>query len=580
MSMEGMELFYEFIQDVRDHPENHNQLVHLAVDRHLNDIKKSKKNTKSFPYVFNEFAAVRAIRFVKLLRHTQGEFAGKLFDLQPYQAFILGSIFGWQRRGSNYRRYTKAYCELPRKNGKSEFASAINAYGFLADREIGAEIYSAATKKDQAMYVHNACESMMRQLKKDSPAVDEWVKIYKSAIVCSPTSSFIKPLAADSKKEDGANPHFAVIDEYHAHPNDGLYKVIETGMGARRQPLLFIITTAGFNKYSPCYEFRGVCISYLKGILKNENTFCIIFALDEGDDWKDKTKWIKANPNLGNAPYLRYMETQLENATTEGSTAEVEFRTKNLNEWMSTGKKWVKSENLIQCRLLKPKKKDFKEAKNFAPKIKDGGMVVLGLDLSTTEDITALSIKHLTRSEYENHYFIPQQKVEDRKNKDGINYHSLARRGFVNVTEGNVIDYDAVKVKIQEIQNRFEIMAIGYDPYNSSQLIIELTDMGFECIKVLQGYPQISPPAKALHRTILSDEMKYVYNPITEWMFDNVEIKTDPNGNIKPDKSDAKKRIDGVVAMIMAHGISMMEDYAYLTDGEGEDSEMVFDINS
>jgi len=420
----------------------------------------------------------------------------------------------------------------------------------IADREQGAEIYSAATKKDQSKICFNAAAAMVRKLKAESPMLDSMITVHTNAVAMLQNESTFKPLSADSDTEDGLNPHCGIIDEYHAHKNDGMVKILETGMGARLQPLLLIITTAGYNRQSPCYKFRNVCINYLEGTLKNDSTFAIIFTLDEDDDPYNPNNWIKANPNLGAAPYVSYMETQARNAQTEGVTAEIEFKTKNLNIWTDTAATWISQDNIKACR-------------SELSELPEDATLLAALDLSSTDDITALSVYAPKYSLFHTYYFCPEDKVKDRRNTDKAVYAQFQADGDMFFNDGNVIDYAYIRNFIHELAVQYFIRAIAYDPYNSSQLVIQLTEDGHECIKFGQGYQSISPPTKELERLILAEEISYIYSPVIEWMFSNVEMKRNAEGHIKPHKGnrDSKNKIDGVVSMIMAYGLSMSDEY-------------------
>lgn len=550
-------LFDQYIESVQNEPHKHNRFAKLAVKRHLDDLKRMGE--KDFEYTFDQKKADKAIKFISLLRHTKGEFARQLFGLQPWQAFIIECLFGWVDVKTGFRRFTKAYAEVPRKNGKSEFGAAIKVYTFIADNEYGAEVYTAATKKDQAKFCYKAAENMIRQLSKESAIVKKAIKLTTNNVSIAATNSFMRPLASDSDTEDGANPHCAIIDEYHAHPTDGMVKVIETGMGSRRQPLMFIITTAGYNRYSPCYTYRQNVVNILSGITVNDATFGIIFTLDDDDDWADESKWIKSNPSIGRTPYWRAIRNQYKNAETEGSTAEIEFKTKNLNIWTGTAETWIQQKYITACRLhhaestlSKPK---------YQKSLQSSTGLVAALDLSSVRDTTSLSFYDVQNREFETHIFIPQQKYNDRKNRDGISYREVKKHGFLHVTDGNVIDYGYIKEVLEKKAMTNEIAAIAYDPFNSSQLVVELSELGFNMVQFRQGFLTMSPATKALEKAIVAGTIGIIYSPLIEYMFSNTALKRDPAGNVKPDKQKSTGRIDGVVSMIMAYGIAMHPDY-------------------
>ena len=413
--MMGIEFFYAFLKDVKDKPNNHCKWVKLAVQRHHKDVANLTD------YYFDEKEADRAIKFIMLLKHTNGEWAGKNFNLQPFQAFIVGSIFGWRDRQKK-RRFRKAYCKIARKNGKTELAGAIALFGYFMDGEKGAQIYCAATKKSQAKICFDVIKKMHDQLKDDSKAIADLVKSSNKHSILKVDGSVIKYLGKDSNTEDGLNPHIGVIDEYHAHTDSAMLKVLETGMGARRQPLIFIITTAGTTKKCACNDFEvGVCQQVLKGDKRNERLFCIMFDLDNPEDWNDPTQWVKANPNLGDAPYLDYMEGQYQNALTEGASSLRQFQTKNMNVWTNTADSWFgdgiwdKCQSPINLEILNGKK------------------CFGGLDLASVRDLTAFTLLFPADRDIEKPYvkvwfFVPQETATYRTFKDSVKYHKSVYR--------------------------------------------------------------------------------------------------------------------------------------------------------
>ena len=546
-----MTLYTTFIKAVKKQGSTHHcKYARLAVQRYEDDVKASKK--KSFGYRFDTDKADRAIAFIKALKHTKGEYAGRQFQLLPYQAFIVSQIFGWVYKDSGLRRFTKAYIEIARKNGKTELAAAIGLYMMIADGEKGAEIYSAATKKDQAKICFSAAATMARSLKRDSKMIDKILDTHTNAISMVQYNSTFKPLSADSDTQDGLNPHMGIIDEYFAHPTDGMLKVLETGMGARLQPLMLIITTAGYNQQSPCYQFRGVCINYLEGVVRNDNTFCIIFTLDEEDidDYLNPAVWVKANPGIGTAPYMKYMLIQANNARTEGAAAEIEFKTKNLNIWTQTASTWIPSEHVKACH-------------STLDEIPEGSSVLGALDLSYVYDITALSLYSIKDCIFQNWYFCPEDKVKDRRNSDKVVYAQFEKDNNIIFTPGNIIDYDYIRACISELAMKYFIKAIAYDQYNSSQLVVQLDQDGHNMIKYAQSFPSMSPPTKELERRVYAKDVSFIPNPVNDWMFSNVELRFNQEGQAKvhKGKDKSKNKIDGIVAMVMAYGLSMSEEY-------------------
>lgn len=530
-------------------PSNRN--IKLAVSRFSRDLKSCNK--KNYPFYFDEDAADRAITFVKRLRHTKGEFANRQFDLQQYQAFILANIFGWKKKDNNKRRFTKVYTEIARKNGKSEFAAAIGIYLLYADNEQGAEIYTAATKKDQAKIVFNIIKSMVKKMKLESPKAKKTIGVHTNNIHVLSTESLVEPLPADSDKLDGLNPHGAIIDEYHSHKSSDLLEVIETGMGARLQPLLFIITTAGFNRYSPCFRLRKVCIDVLEDHKVDDTLFSMIFTLDEGDDWKQETSWIKSNPNLGNAPYLSYMQSQLTKAINEGADKEIQFKTKNLNIWTSTGSTWISADKWSA------------NGQSFDIKKLKGRRAYGGLDLSSVSDLSAFvlvfpPIDKDPTTYIVGRYYCPEEGAKKRSAKDGVPYLQWAKDKAIKMTPGNVIDYDYIKKDILDAAEDYDIIVVEFDRYNSSQIVIDLTEEGIAMDAFSQTYVHMNAPINQIEKMILNNEANHGGDVALAWMAGNVMIKLDANGNRKFDKAASTEKIDGMVALAMAVGGWMTEE--------------------
>lgn len=548
-----MKLYDKFIQSVKTEPDKHNRFVKLAVDRHLNDLAQVDSE-----YYFDEAAADRVIKIIMTLRHTSGSFAKKRFDLQPFQAFGIACIFGWKRKDTGKRRFTKVYWETPRKSGKSELAGAVSLYMNHFDDEYGAQCYVVATKREQAKYVYDAARSMAIQLQHDSPMYKQRSKLTQFEIRDIQNQSYFKKLTADADSEDGANPHCAIIDEYHAHKDNSMLKVIETGVGSRDQPLIFIITTAGFNKFSACFEFRNVAVNVLEGKLKNEGLFAIIWTIDETDDWESESAWIKANPNYGNTPKSEQFRQLYQNAITEGGSALVEFKTKNLNIWVDSPSVWISDEDYMACVA------DIDDADLI------GQRCIIGMDLSSRVDLTAITYFFPDLGYFLIDYYCPEDKINSgSKRTDGVDYRDWQKKWYINVTEGNVIDYDFI---IRDILNNCELYRvelISYDPYNADLIVPKFIDAGINCIGVRQGFLSLSPPCKKLQTDILSRKIKHSGNPVTRWMMGNITISTDPAGNIKMDKSKSSNKIDGPVSLVTA-----LAGYMHLEQNKPEEITM------
>lgn len=539
-----IELMDSFISDVHTGKLPSCEPVRLAVKRHMQDLKAPKSRGLRF----DRDAAHWAISIVKMLKHTKGEFKGKLFDLQPYQAFIIGSIFGWKKtvdhsgEKKEVRRFQKAYVEIARKNGKTEFAAAIGVVMMVFDGEAAAEVYSAATMRDQAKICWDAARSMINELKKDSPAMNKMIDVYRNSIMVKSTDSKFQALTSEDSTLDGLSPHCGIIDEYHAHKSSDLLEVIETGMGARIQPLLLVITTAGFNKAGPCFQLRNVIIEVLKGRKKDDSTFGIIFTLDDPDKWHDPAEWIKANPNIGKAPYWDYMRNQYTKAVNEGAMKQIQFLTKNLNIWTNTGTTWIADKHIRKTR------------KAFTLEDLRGMPAYGGLDLASNKDIAALRfcIPMDGKLYFWGRYYLPEETCIQRSKGDGVAYQQWADDGYITLTEGNVTDYSWIKSDLVYLSEVLDIQRIEYDRYNASQLVIELQDEGFKMDPYSQFISHMSTPTKEYEKLYLDGSIVHDGNPVHEWMINNVEMIVDSNGNYKPAKNKSKDKIDGIIADIMA----------------------------
>ena len=506
--------------------------VKNAVNRYVNDRESG--------WMFSENYAQHAIDFIEQLEHTTGDYAGKPFALEGWQAFIVWNLFGFLNPDGS-RRFTRSYIEVPRKNGKSTFSSAVMLYGLIADDESAAQVYSAATKLDQAMMVFSESVRVCQNLPWLSEALTVNNSVNNRRILYG--QSVYKPLEWNPGKQDGLNAHFACIDEYHAHPNDELYNVLRNSMGARRQPMLFTITTAGFNRESPCYKHRNYCTSVLNGNIKDDALFSVIYTLDEGDDWADPTNWQKANPNWGISVYPR----QLQQALTEAKEfvhKEVEFKTKLLNVWTDTAMTWINDSVWMDCA----------ENENL-----QGAMCYGGLDLASTGDFCAFSLYFPQTSSIRTWYWLPVESAYKRKDAAGASIRQWASDGFIELTEGNVTDYAFIKAKICELSTIYDIKDIAFDRFNASQLVIELQNEGLQMYPFGQGFVSMSAPTKELERLTKDSRLKHDGNPVTRWMMGNVLLQTDPAGNIKINKAKSGDKVDGPVSIVMALGTAMQD---------------------
>ena len=517
---------------LRELPMRVSRYVWLACERHLRDMENGSERG----LFFNEKVAAASVKFYSFLQHNKGEWAGKPLVLEPWQQFIIASIFGWKRADGS-RRFREAYTEVARKNGKSTFSSGVGLQLLTADGEAGAEIYTAATKKEQARIVFGDAQSMARASK-----TLKMVRVQQHSIFVPGTNSKMVPMSSDANTEDGLNPHGIIIDEYHAHPNDELYGVLKSATGARRQPLLSIITTAGFNKLGPCAKLRKSCISILEQRHDADHYFTIIFSLDEGDDWQDESTWPKANPNLGVSVGWTYLREQYADAQRQPSL-QVNFKTKHLNLWTDSSQVWIPAEvwNLGAHGTDLPE---------LAKKPCWGG-----LDLAKTRDISSLVLifpKENGAFDVLCRFWVPEDKVDERTKRDSVPYREWVDAGYLIATPGNVTDCNFIKQEIRDACDTYQVQMIDYDSWNASQMVIDLTEEGVPMQAIRQGYQTLSPPTVELENLAADGKIHHYGDPVLAWMAGNVELQRDPAGNIKIDKGKSKEKVDGMAALVNA----------------------------
>lgn len=532
----SVKLAESYIDNVLSGEKKAGKLEVLAVKRHVDDLKKSPEKQ----IYFDKKAAKKAFAFFSLLKHSKGEFSGHDFELSPWEAFIIYSLFGWMRAGGT-RRFRYAYVEVARKNGKTTFAAAISLLMMIFDGEQGAEVYTAATKRDQA----KICWSEAKNMVAKSPALKKYVESYQRTMVMESTLSKMEPLSRDSDKLDGLNPHFAVCDEMHAWKTDDLYNVLKSATGARSQPMIFTITTAGFDKTSPCFEMRKTYIDILNGIKSQENTFVIIYTLDENDDWKDPANWYKANPNLGVSISLIYLQEEFQSAINRGGTEEVNFKTKNLNMWVDAPTVWIQDEKIQRC--------------NYGTKPEDlkGQICYAGLDLASHVDINALAcyFPKLSHPAVKMFYWIPESKIEE--NEDRVDYRRWIAEGRIFVTRGDVIDIDQMVDDVDRIVKNYNTENIAFDPakaYHGTIQALQKRGLNSVLDEFSQSWRNMSEPTRELERLVTSAGIDLMDDPVLRWMFRNAVAITDSNENIKLDKKKSQNKIDGLIALVNAIG--------------------------
>lgn len=492
--------------------------------------------------MFDETKAQRTLQFINNLKHTKGRWHGMPFDLLPWQEEIIKDVFG-TIKGNGARQYNTAYVEIPKKNGKSELAAAIALYMTCGDLEWGAEVYGCAADRQQASIVFDVAVDMVDQC----PALKKRVKPIMSVkrLVYQPTNSFYQVLSAEAYTKHGLNVHAVIFDELHAQPNRELFDVMTKGSGdARLQPLYFLITTAGTDRNSICFEQHQKAVDILEG-RKIDNTFYpVIYGIEDNADWSDEKNWYKANPSLGYTIDIEKVRNAYVSAK-ENPAEENVFRQLRLNQWVKQSTRWMPMDIWDECAF------------EVNPDELIGRECYAGLDLSSTSDITAFVMVFPPRNSEEKYmilpyFWIPEDNMKLRVRRDHVPYDVWEQRGFLNTTEGNVIHYDFIEKFIDELGNKYHIKQIAFDRWGATQMVQDLEGMGFEVVPFGQGYKDMSPPTKELMKLTLEKKIAHGGHPALRWMLDNVFVRQDPAGNIKMDKQKSTEKIDGAIALVMA----------------------------
>ncbi|MBS9781467.1 MAG: terminase large subunit [Gammaproteobacteria bacterium] len=518
------------------------EYVRQACGRYLDDLKR-----KDWQYTLDKNKAIKACKFVELLPHIKGELARdkKLITLEPWQVFIIVNLFGWVDKKTELRRFKLAYIAVPRKNGKSTFASGIALYMLVADGEAGAEVYSTATTKDQARIVFDDSKRMVERC--EGLRNHTGVKTSAHSIYVEHNASVFKALARDQGGNlDGLNVHFAVNDELHAHKTREVYDVIETGTGARSQPLILNITTAGFNKAGICYEVQSYIAKILSGAVTDDTAFGVIFTIDKDDDWTDPSVWEKANPNWGVSVKPDDIARLCKKAM-EMPSAQNNFLTKRLNVWVNAAVAWLNMHRWAEQKTDKTLE-DFKGCKAW-----------VSLDLASKTDLAVIGVMI---EKDDNKYcfakcYVPEETAENNPNSQ---YSGWIRMGHLIATDGNVIDYDTIEMDLREFCDEYDVQQIAFDPWQAQSMMQSLNKDGYNVVEYPMRTSTISEPMKEFEAGILKGTIFHEDNPCLDWQMSNVVAKEDANENIYPRKEFPENKIDAAVALIMCQGLTMQED--------------------
>ena len=530
----GTKTYYEYAQGVTEGTVVCGKFIKLAAERFFNFMEDDR-------YEFREDKANEVIEFFSILQHFTGRHAGKPFILQPWQQFVIAAIYGFYVKETGERLTKYVYIEISRKNGKTAFAAGLCLFHLIADGEMDAEVDLAANSKDQAKIAFKFCSQFAKGIDpkgKDLVSFRDKVKFEKML-------SLLQVFAADDSKLDGFNASMYLIDEYHAAKNTGLKDVLQSSQGMRDNPMAIIITTAGFDKLGPCYQYREMCTEVLSGLKENDSLFAAIYSLDEGDDWRDPNNWAKSNPNLGITVKPQYLQTQVQSAKNTKSE-EVGIKTKNFNIWCDSETVWIPEHYILQASA----NLDFEQFRNMD--------CYAGIDLSSTSDLTCASFMIPTENKYyfKTLYYLPEAALQEKRFKDL--YGEWRRQGLITITPGNVTDYDYILNDLMKIRDIVYIQKIAYDAWNATQFVINAEERGLPMEPFSQTLGNFNRPTKELERLLLSGKAVIDNNLINRHCFRNVIMARDKSGNTKPSKQYEEKKIDGVIAKLEALGIYLV----------------------
>lgn len=508
-------------------------MVRKAVDRWYKDMARPD-------LYFDRSAFLRVVRFSGMLKHFKGEFAGQPIHWEPWQLFILANIFGLKYRSTKRRKYTYADVYVPRKNGKTTFAAVIALYMLLLDGESAAEVYAAAVDKAQA----KICFDASAELVKGVPELEGYVRVFrKGSIVVEDTASAYKPLSKDTKNKDGLNIHCGICDERHAWKTNEIYEVLKTGVGARSQPLIFSISTAGTDTTYPYFRDLEFLRQVILGIKEKDNHFIMLYEPDEGDAWDDPATWQKVNPNFGVSLGRKYMEDECQEAKEKGGSTLAAFQTKNLNMWVDAPEVWIPDDDVAACSSA------------FDESQLEGAECYVGIDLASKSDLTATAFWFPKFGVVRYLFTVPESKLTEAQGRgDVVDYRLWVEQGWLTVCPGRVLDEEWWLQQLFKAMAPYKVKCIAYDPWGMWDLKNRFGKYEDVLMEYRQDIRYMSVPTKDLESRILKHSINLCGNPVIRWMFRNVVIYKDPNANIKLDKARSRNKIDGVVATVDAIG--------------------------
>ena len=506
--------------------------VRLACARFLEDLKRKD-------IYFDEVEAQKAVNFIQRLPHTKGRWASKkeLLRLEPWQKFIVCNIFGWRWIKNDLRRFRTAFNLISRKNGKSALAAGIALYMFCADGEYGAEVYSGATTEKQAWEVFRPAKQIVDR----TPNLKNHYDIQscaKNMHIMSNGSRF-EPLVGNPG--DGSSPHCAIVDEYHEHDTDDLFQTMETGMGARDQPLMLVISTAGSNLSGPCHEMQRDAERILEGSVIDDSFFAVIYTADNDDEWDSDEALIKANPNLGISVSRDFLEQQRDKAR-RSAAKQNHFRTKHLNQWVGAKVAWM---NMLAWQ--KQKRPHYIDRFN-------GAQCHMSVDLASSVDVAAVNLLFKSGSDFftKTHFYAPESAAEENEK-----YQEFELADELTLTPGNMIDQEFIEEDIKRLCKEFSVISIAFDDWQANYMMTRLMACGLPVVNYNQTVKNMSTPMKEVEANVVDGRLFHDGNSCMTWMMGNVAAKVDAKDNVYPRKSndnDKRCKIDGVVALIMSMG--------------------------
>lgn len=513
--------------------------IKLACQRHLDDLERSKED--GFPFYFDPAKAERVAKFLQLLPHTKGKWASKreLIKLEAWQLFSVCIPFGWLRKKDGTRRYRTLLIFVPRKNGKSIIGGGLGIYMFTADGEFGAEVYSGATTEKQAWEVFRPAKLMVER----TPELKEHfgVDVNASNMCRMEDGSRFEPVIG--KPGDGSSPSCAIVDEYHEHQDSTLFDTMETGMGAREQPVMLVITTAGSSIGGPCHQLVRDSERMLEGVIERHDLWAMLYSLDADDDWTSEQALIKANPNYGVSISGDFLLARQRDAM-QSAAKQATFRTKHLNEWVGAKSAWL---NMLRWKEAPPRK-SLTEL--------EGRRCIAALDLASKIDIAGLlllfpPVEGDPLWHVHGRYYLPEARVIEELDSNTARYREFDSLGLLTLTDGEVIDFEVIKEDLREFAGRFQIEQVAYDPWQATQLAQEMQAEGLLMVEVRQTVQNLSEPMKEVEALVLQRKLAHGDCPILTWMASNVVAKLDAKDNIYPNKERPENKIDGIVGLIM-----------------------------